>query len=81
MVFDADFEGGLRLNSADDGGITSALLRDEVMVVATESNDAALSRSGSSKDSVIVEISDTAHQISQGFSISAPHTVILSSTS
>ncbi|XP_042030798.1 proline transporter 3-like isoform X2 [Salvia splendens] len=35
------------------------------MVVATESNDAALSRSGSSKDSVIVEISDTAHQISQ----------------
>ncbi|XP_047962575.1 proline transporter 2-like [Salvia hispanica] len=65
MVFDADFDGGLRLNSgsaADDGGITSALLRDEVMVVAAESNDAALS---SSKDSVIVEISDTAHQISQ----------------
>ncbi|KAL1535556.1 Proline transporter 1 [Salvia divinorum] len=68
MVFDVAFEGELRINSgsaAVDGGITSALLRGDVMVVATESNDAALGGSGSSKDSVIVEISDTAHQISQ----------------
>ncbi|KAG6436569.1 hypothetical protein SASPL_101470 [Salvia splendens] len=72
MVFDV---GGLRLNSGlaanYDDDLRSALLRIGEMVVATESNDAALGGSGSgsgnysSKDSVIVEISDTAHQISQ----------------
>ncbi|XP_057804606.1 proline transporter 1-like isoform X1 [Salvia miltiorrhiza] len=71
MVFDDGFKGGLRLNSgltADGGDITSALLRGEEMVVAPESNDAVSGGSGSaysSKDSVIVDISDTAHQISQ----------------
>lgn len=72
-------DGGLRVNSgsvaAYDGDVRSALLQGESvaeMVVAPDADDVVLGRSGShskgysSKDSVIVEISDTAHQISQG---------------
>ncbi|KAH6802322.1 proline transporter 2 [Perilla frutescens var. frutescens] len=74
MVFDVDFQG---LNSGlanSDGGIRSALLRGEElvaeMVVAPEANDVVFSTSRSdprvySQDHMIVEISDTAHQISQ----------------
>lgn len=66
MVFDV---AGLRVNpgreeglAASDGDIRSALLQAEVvgeMVVASDG-------SASDRDHTIVEISDTAHQISQG---------------